>query len=117
MSFDYSGLAATATRLINKFGGDVTLSIKTAGTYNPITGSNGDTFTSSVVKGVKTNFMNGDIDGTLIRQGDVKVLIDGDVALNQDDLITVGSDQYEVINAKPLNPGDTRLITTAQCRK
>jgi hypothetical protein len=115
--FNYTGLASTATRLINKFGGDVTLRIKTEGTYNPITGANTDTFADTVVQGVKLNFVNSDIDGTLIRTGDVKVLIDGLFALTKDDKIIIGTDQYEIIKPMPLAPGDTRLVTTLQCRR
>lgn len=117
MTFAYAGLASTATRLIDNFGGDVTLRIKTEGSYDPITGVNTDTFVENVVLGVKLNFKNSDIDGTLIRQGDVKVIFDGTFTVTQDDLIIIGSDKYEIIDAVPLNPGDTRLITTVQCRR
>ena len=115
--FNYTGLASTATRLINRFGGNVTLRIKTGGTYDPVTGANTDTFADAVVQGAKLNFVNADIDGTLIRLGDVKVLVDGLFTLTQDDKIIIGSDEYEIINAMPLAPGDTRLITTVQCRR
>lgn len=115
--FNYSGLASTATRLIDKFGGDVTLRIKTDGTYDPIIGANTDVFTDTVVKGAKLDFDNREIDGTLIKLGDVKVIIDGLFDVGIFSLILIGSDQYSIVRQIPLNPGDTRLITTVQCRR
>ena len=117
MSFNYSGLANTATRLINDFGGPVTLRVKTAGAYDSVTGVSGDTFVDNVVTGVKLNFKNADIDGTLIKMGDVKVLLDGKFSIGNSDLIIIGTDQYEVIAPMPLEPGNTRLLTMVQCRR
>lgn len=117
MSFNYSGLSATSTRLINRFGADVTLHIKTEGVYDPVTGANGDTFADSTVRAVKLNFSNGDIDGTLIKQGDFMLMIDGVTTFTSDDKITVDGIKYAVVRQMPLKPGDTRLLTKAHCRK
>lgn len=117
MSFNYSGLAGTSTRLIDRFGSDVILSIKTEGAYNPVTGVSGDTFADSTVKAVKLNFSNSDIDGTLIKMGDFMLLIDGITTITSDDKVTVDGVEYVIVRPLPLKPGDTRLLTKAHCRK
>ena len=117
MSFNYSGLAGTSTRLINNFGADVTLSIKTEGSSNPVTGVTGDTFADSTVKAVKLAFSNSDIDGTIVQMGDFMLLIDGITALTTGDNVTVDTVKYAIVRQLPLKPGDTRLLTKVHCRK
>lgn len=116
MSYDYSSLASTAAGLIAKFGGPVTLHLFTEGSYDPINGTVQDTETDIVTRGVKLNFNNRDIDGTMIKQGDFRLLIDGEHVFGKDDSVTVEGVRYQVINSEPLKTGDTRLITKAQCR-
>ena len=118
MTFNYSTARATATRLINNFGDDVTLHIRTAGVFNPVDGSGaGDTETDTVVKAVRLNFNNNDIDGTLVKTGDFMLLIDGILALTTDDKVTVDTVKYAIVRQMPLKPGDTRLLTKAHCRR
>ena len=117
MSFNYSGLAATATRLIGEFGAPSTFHKVTTGSYDPLTGSSGDTTEDITLNAVRLEFSSSDIDGTLIQQGDFMLMVDGVQDINNIDSVTVDSVKYQIVRPMPLKPGDTRLITKAQCRR
>jgi len=117
MSFNYSGLANTATRLINEFGAPSTFHKVTSGSFDPLTGVNTDTTEDITLNAVRLEFSSSDIDGTLIQQGDFVLLIDGVQDVNNIDAVTVDGVKYQIVRPMPLKTGDTRLITKAQCRK
>ncbi len=120
MSFNYSSLADTSTRLIDRFGSNVTLHLTVIdgnGPFNPVTGTGGDTEEDETVKAVKLNFSSRDIDETLIKTGDFMLLIDGIFELSKDDKVTVDGVKYAILRPMPLKPGDTRLLTKAHCRR
>ena len=117
MSFNYGSLTNTASRLINEFGAQVTVKLLTLGSYDPTTGASGDTEQNVQFNAVRLDFNNSDIDGTLIQQGDFELLIDGQTELKKDDSVIVDGVLYRCINVRPLQTGDTRLLTKAQCRK
>lgn len=117
MSFDYSVLADTATRLIGDFGAPCTFHKVTEGACDPLTGVNGDTTEDIALTAVRLEFSSSDIDGTMIQEGDFVLLIDGGQDISNIDSVTVDGEQYEVVRPMPLKTGDTRMITKAQCRK
>lgn len=117
MSFDYSGLANTAIRLIGEFGAPCTFHRVITGSYDPLTGTSGDTVEDIVLTAVRLEFSSSDIDGSLIQQGDFVLLIDGLQDIANIDSVTVDGYEYEVVRPMPLKTGDTRLLTKAQCRR
>lgn len=54
---------------------ELTLQRVTKGVYDPATGKAVDTVASYDGSGLRENYKQSDIDGTLIKQGDVKILI------------------------------------------
>lgn len=117
MSFNYSGLANTATRLISEFGAPCTFHNVTEGAFDPLTGVTGDTTEGVTLTAVRLQFSSSDIDGTMIQEGDFVLLIDGVQDISNIDSVTVDGEQYEVVRPMPLKTGDTRLITKAHCRR
>lgn len=117
MSFNYSGLADTATRLISEFGASTVFHKVNAGAYNPQTGVSGDTTQDITLNAVRLEFSSSDIDGTQIQQGDFTLLIDGVHDVSNIDSVTVDGSKYRIVRPMPLKTGDTRLITKAHCRK
>lgn len=115
MSF-YSGLADTSARLIDQYGQDVVITIDNAGSYDPITGADTGTETVLNVRGVKLEYSRGDIDGTLIRSGDFKLLVDGEHDIPKDSYVTIGGKKFVVVMTGEINPAGTRLLTKVQCR-
>jgi len=112
--FDYSRSKDTAERLINRFGESYTFSRELGEAYDPATGtvsSTTETYSSDVVW---LDFRKDEIDDTTILQGDVRLLVTGDVEV--DDRITRDGKEWRIVNNRPLNPGGTLIYTEAQAR-
>jgi len=77
MSFDYTKSAATAARLLDKFGQSLTFSLpdRTEGGAPGVPGTTipGRSITG---RGVMLDYDNSEIDGTTIQTGDARVLIE-----------------------------------------
>ena len=119
MSFNYAQTELTASRLIAKFGRDVTLTKVTTGSYDINTGSVTNTTTTSTVKcadfAVKGEFDN---EGTLIKSTDRYALISGGSAtsISTDDKLTIGGVIYAVIAVKLLAPSGVNVLYKAYIR-
>lgn len=115
-SFDYSGLASTATALIERFGTSVDLMPRVdVGTKaKPEV-----TFPNRLpVLGVLLNYKATQIDGVRITEKDRKVISASDQQEPQvKDRLSFGGVDFEIINVAPLRPdGSTTLIYTLQVR-
>jgi len=118
---DYSRLAASAQRVIAAAGVPVTLKRDVVDDYDPTQGLadtlGGNTWTGV---GVRDQFKLKDIDGTLIRTGDVRIYLvitlDGS-APRTGDLITMVGDTWKIVISTPIKPGPTVLLYDIQARK
>lgn len=117
MSF-YSNMAATALRLLTKFGQTVVFTRPTGDTFDPSLGSySGGTTTTITGKGAAFDYKNSEIDGTIVQKGDVRVIFEAStVAPAQNDNCALDSINYRVMDVKPLSPGGTDVIFTVQLR-
>jgi hypothetical protein len=83
-TFDYAASAELATRLLTQFGQTVTLTKTIPGTYNPVTGtSTGDTTATQTCMAVLLGYNLHEsgaryAEGTMIRVGDKKCLIEAE---------------------------------------
>lgn len=119
MSFNYGATAATAARLILRFGALVVLRRSVPGAYDPATGAPGaPTVTSQTVLAVVLDFPQSYIDGTLIRAGDRKVLVSamGTTAPQAGDTMAWEGQKLVVVNAKKLGPAGPAVLYTLQVR-
>lgn len=118
MSF-YTALASTAARLLNDKGQTVTFSRQTGGTFDPILGqTSGASTTTFTGKAAAFGYNNAEIDGTVIRSGDVRLVVETTTTVPAtDDLCTVNSVQYRVMNVEPIAPAGTTVINKVQLRK
>jgi hypothetical protein len=119
VSFDYSQSAATAARLIEKFGTSVIMSRTVPGAYNPATGAPGaGTTTTQTVKAAVLDFPQSYIDGTLIRAGDRRVLVSavGTTAPLAGDTFPWKSQALVVVKVKELGPAGVAVLYTLQVR-
>lgn len=118
--FDYAKTAATAARLLLKFGRSVTITRTTPGTYDPATGAPG-TGTTATHAGtaVLLNYAQRDIDGTHVRVGDQRAYIAPDLAVTPQtgDTLTIGGEVWSVIASRPLAPAGTVVLHEAQVRR
>ena len=116
MAFDYTGIVATASRLIGEFG-KTTAFIRTTGisTSDPVTG----TVTQEVpvdtpVEAVQVKQNELHTPGALIEDGDLFWVLDG--RANIEDELLVNSFLYNVVQVWPIVPGDTFIACRAQTR-
>lgn len=121
---DYTKAAARADASLRRKGGVVTLRREVPGEYDPGTGGPGaGSETDYPGTGVKLNYSQDDIDGTLIKQGDQQLLLS---PLQRDgtamplpvsgDLLLIGAKAYTVQSVVDLQPTDTSLLYTLQLR-
>lgn len=117
MAFDYANAQATAERLIAKFGQSATLKqTANSGTaYNPTRTTTSHTCTVVVV-----DYKNFEIDGTIIKQGDKRVLVSTGglaVAPAVHDVLAIGGVDHAVLAVMPLDPGGTTVYWELQARR
>jgi len=125
MSDFYADLADVSHEVIVEFGTAVVLNRKSAGGYDPITGTTtANTSTPYPGFGVKLDYEQKDIDGTLIRIGDQRVLLSvvgvampqsGDT-LTFTDPITLAVTEFDVVRAKQIKPANTAVLYDVQVR-
>lgn len=123
MAYDYQDDADTAAELLEEFGQPVTLTSKTSGAYSPSTGAAVVTTDTQTVNAVVLDYGSRDIDGTLIRAGDKRLLMapqttagDDLTAPVVDDTVAVGSTTYTVKGIKTLSPAGTVVLFDCNIR-
>lgn len=119
--FQYARLARTAQRLIDRFGKTETIK-GYFDTPNPSQPNRPGirTFAELTPRAVFLNIEAKLIDGTLVKAGDMKVLV-GAVSPALDPkitgTITRGDEVWSIVKIEPLNPGGIKLLYTLQVRK
>ena len=92
-------LRKTATKLMSKFGGDVTLRTVTTGIYNPTTGTASEATSDASIKGVLEDVNAREV-GDLIQAGDRRLTIaaaDVNAAPTTADRIIISGVTYQVV--------------------
>jgi ABC-type branched-subunit amino acid transport system substrate-binding protein len=110
-------MAATALRLINRYGGDVTLRTVTTGDYNEGTAT--QTTSDQTVKGVISNYTAYDLANTLVQADDRRVTIAASgltSAPTSNDLVVIGNVVGRVVMVTPTAPSGTPLVYDLQVR-
>lgn len=115
-------LAATARTNFAEANGDVLkgkqwLPVKRKGTVTVIGGVEhrepDKTFTAI---GVRTEYRPGEIDGTVIINGDMRIVFTADTELRTGDMVEVDGKWYRIEKPNPVNPGKLLLCYRAQLR-
>lgn len=116
--FDYAKMAATAKRLLTRFGSTVQIKRTTGGTYDPITGATTPgTETTYEPKGVLTKYPDRLIDGTRILQSDRKLILDDTVEPNASDKPVVQGEEWTVQEISTISPAGTPIIYEVRVRR
>ena len=112
-------LRKVASKVINKFGGDVTIQYVTLGSYNPTTGAATETSTTQIVKGVLEDIESSELrkpstfENILIQHDDKKLTI---AALNLtsvpslDDKIVIGATSYGIIIINTVEQANEAIV-------
>ncbi|KAF1706287.1 hypothetical protein [Pseudoxanthomonas sacheonensis] len=115
-SFNYPATAATATRLLTRFGATCTLVRTTTGAYDPATGSNTVTVENLPTTAAVFAYDQKYIDGTLILAGDQLAYCAPAVTPKQGDSFTWNSATFTVIAVKPISPAGIPILFEVQIR-
>jgi hypothetical protein len=120
----YNRMAATASKLLAKFGATVTVSRTTGGSTNPVTGAATPGSTATLTaKGLLTEFsdqMKGANlvgQGTTIQQGDRLLILDNSFEPLMTDRPVVGSQQWNILNIESKKPANVPLVYLVHVRK
>lgn len=118
MSF-YSGLAATAAKLLAEKGQTISFSRQTGGSFDPALGAeSGASTTTFTGNGAAFGYNNAEIDGTVVQRGDVRLIVESTATVpEQDDECTVDSVVYRVMAVEPISPAGITVINKVQLRK
>lgn len=115
MSFDYSKSKQLADRLIAAFGVELTYTRQTDADFDPATGTvtaSEETFSANTVW---LSYEEDQIDGTLVQQGDARILVSGTPIVG--DIVTQDGEDWRIISTSPLEPAATLIYTEAQVRR
>jgi hypothetical protein len=115
-AFNYPNTAATATRLLQRFGAACTLKRTGAAAYDPATGTMQPTITSLPTTATVFAYPQKYIDGSLILQGDQQAFCVPGVEPKQGDVMTWQRIDYTVIAVKPVSPAGVPVLFEAQLR-
>ena len=120
-AFDYPGISASALEILRKFGAAQTVRTTTAGTYDPATDTtSGATTTDHSVIGVLLSYRTADIDGTLIKSGDMRFLFSASGLSFVPDptcVVIVNSYVWHVQNVRRIEPSGVGVLYDLQVRK
>jgi hypothetical protein len=126
----YEQRAASALRLIKKYGMNMVLRRVTKGTYHPSAGStDASTVVDCAAKGIVEEYKVQDIDGTIIKNGDKSVILAASGLAFRPDTndflligativngVTVGGEPWKIFVNKTTAPGGIDIIHNIQLR-
>ncbi len=115
MAINYQRMQATATRMLKQNG--VAYDVTRKGSVTVIGGVEHKTddvqFTAV---GVKTEYAPGEIDGTVIINGDVRLTFTAEQEIKIGDLVDIDGTLHRVITPNPAKPASLVLCYKAQLR-
>lgn len=115
-AFNYAKTAATATRLLERFGASATLKVVTGSAYDPATGTTTPTYTSNSTTAAVFDYDAKYIDGTLILVGDKRAYLAPAHVPKQGDKLAWQSVDYTVVAVKAVAPAGVVVLYEAQIR-
>jgi len=123
MTFDYAKTAATALKLLTRFGQDVTLVMATDGAYDPDLGTSTRTEATETRKAAlldfdRINFGMTLDDGSRVMASDRRCIMDANgTAPTTLDFIEVAGERYPIKALKTLSPAGVPILYDMLIRK
>jgi len=132
MALNYSNFRTLADRLIGENGRNLTIVRRDQANFTdpakPWRGSTEADTISTVVKGVFIEYEKEDVDGTIVRRGDKRVLIAAsdvedettgnlNVKVEDYDHILDGTTRWKIVVAELIEPGPLRIMYDVQVRQ
>lgn len=116
MSYNYTPLTQSASRMITKFGALYTFTRVTKGTYSAATGTTTDTSATYQKYACLFDYTDSDSPDGAILQGDRRMLAEGH-SYAVGDTVVVGGDTYRIISISDVGPGGSVVASNLQIRK
>ena len=116
MTFDYANTAATALRLLTRFGTAATVKVYGGTAYDPATGTTTPTYADVATTAAVFDYDQKYIDGTLILAGDKRAYLAPAHAAKQGDKLAWQSVDYTVVAVKAIAPAGVVVLYEAQLR-
>ncbi|EMD2987117.1 hypothetical protein ACK842_004598 [Salmonella enterica] len=118
MPYDYSRLKNRGSALIKKYGYSLSLVRPAKSGIDPATGDRmaGEDSLLYSVTGIDQQYRQSEIDGTLIKTGDKKILLTAETAPEQGDYLTDGLSRWNIITITPVKPASDVLLYSLQVR-
>lgn len=115
MASFYQNLQATASRLLQSKGQNLTFSREVETGFNPGTGVKTNTTTTYTGYGAAFDYMASEIDGTIIQAGDIKLMLEKTATAPEiNDTVTIDSVVYRLMDVKKTAPGG--IVVKYDCR-
>ena len=114
-----SNEAATASRLLTRYGETVTIETPETGGFNPITGepSHGEPGTTYTGKGYPGRYQKSEVNGTTIQSGDIRLVLELIAQRPQVGwTVTVDSGTYRIMDVNPIRKAGADVIYICQLR-
>lgn len=110
-TYDYTVPAATALRLLAKFGKTISLSRTTGETELPISGNIlGGSDASVDITGALFDYADRLIDGTKIKQGDRRLIMSNEQTVTMTDKPIIDGVKKDIVNLIRISPDDTTVV-------
>lgn len=114
----YNGIAATASKLITKFGAVGEIKRITGGSIDPVTGvpSAGTTVTYTP-NTIVQKYADELVDGARILSSDRMIILDNTIEPVSTDTITIGGENWSIVSIRESNPAGIPLVYFVQARR
>lgn len=114
----YTRLAGTASRLLTKFGGTVSVSRSVGRSVNPVTGAITPGSTSTLTaKGLIQRYVDNLIDGSRIKDSDRLLILDNTFEPLLTDRPMVDGQQWNIVDIKSVKPAAVSVVYFLQVRR
>ncbi len=116
MSFS-SNMQKVAVRLLNKYGNDITIILRTSGVYNPTTGKTDYVSNNIDTRAFIGNYTHQELASDNVNSTDMKVLIALKFVIVKDDVLNIAGDEVQVLATRTVTTQNALIIQELQCRK
>jgi len=116
VSYNYSSIQGTATRMIQKFGTEFTFTSKTQKVFEPDTGTQTSSIRIYKKYACKFDMTQADKFGEAVESGDIRLMAEA-YDYKTGDTVKIGLDDYRVIAVSKIQPGDTNCAVNLQVRR
>ncbi len=115
MSFS-ANMKKVAVRLLNKYGNDIMLVIRSGGVYNPITAETDYIVVNTPARAYVGNFTVDELSSDNVNAMDMKVIISVDTHIIKDDILSIEGNEVQIISVRTVTTQNANIVQILQAR-